>query len=338
MAEFARLDFKEADDLALRACLGAGASVASARALADATLSAARSEKTALGFPHLVDYLKAFEEGRIERNPEPSISRPFPACLACDAGQGVAQLGFDLAFPQLIEMTRYLGISIFRQKNSYTTGELGYYVRRLAEAGLVALAATNANAMLAAGKNGTPVFGTNPIALAFPLGRKSPPLVIDQSSSAIAYVNLVAAAAEGRSIQEDWAVDANGNPTSEPQAALAGALLPFGGKRGANIALLVEMLSAGLSGGSWSLDAPSFMSGKACPAVGLTILTIFPDQSGATVRRARNHIQRLQSLGIYMPGVTGKHRQGRDGDQLMIPVPALTEVQRYASRINRAKR
>lgn len=80
------------------------------------------------------------------------------------------------------------------------------------------------------------------------------------------------------------------------------------------------------------------MSGKASPAVGLTILAIFPDQSGATVRRARNQIRRLQSLGIYIPGVTGKRRQGSHGDQLMIPVPALTEVQRYASRINRARR
>ena len=85
-----------------------------------------------------------------------------------------------------------------------------------------------------------------------------PPLVIDQSSSATAFVNIRKAADEGREIPEGWALDATGHSTTDPVQAMKGALLAFGGARGANIALMVEVLAAGLSGANWSLDAPFF--------------------------------------------------------------------------------
>ncbi|CAN7280193.1 Ldh family oxidoreductase [Rhizobium sp. LjRoot30] len=309
MTEEVELELADAQSLTLRACLGAGANPASARSLADATLSAARFGPAAVGFPHLVDYLNSFREGRINGDPTPTLKRPFPAYLASDADRGIAQLGFDIAFADLVATGRQMGIALFTQKNSYTTGELGYYVRRLANEGLVGLAVTNANAMVAPKAGGPAVYSTNPLAFGFPLGDDAPPLVIDQSASATAYVNIVAAAGEGRPIPEGWAVDAAGADTRDAQEALAGALLPFGGRKGANIALLVEMLSAGLSGGAWSLDAPSFMAGDACPAVGLTVLAIMPGPAGGDhVSRAREQARRLQEYGVHVPGVSGKAR------------------------------
>ncbi|MEI2302025.1 Ldh family oxidoreductase [Ensifer sp. MJa1] len=301
------LSESDARDLALRACLGAGANAASARSLVDATVSAARLGPSAVGFPHLVDYLNSFREGRINCAPAPVATRPFPAHLACDADRGIAQLGFDLAFRDFVDAARTFGIALFTQKNSYTTGELGYYVRRLALEGLSGLAATNANAMVVAKAGGPPVYSTNPIAFGFPLGDTAPPLIVDQSSSATAYVNIVAAAAEGREIPEGWAVDAEGADTQDPERALIGALLPFGGRKGANVALVVEMLSAGLSGGSWSLDTPSFRSGDASPAVGLTVIAMMPGAAGSDhIARAHNQVRRLEELGVHVPGVSGR--------------------------------
>ncbi|TIW17972.1 MAG: Ldh family oxidoreductase, partial [Mesorhizobium sp.] len=100
-----------------------------------------------------------------------------------------------------------------------------------------------------------PVYCTNPMSFAAPAADGSP-LVIDQSSSATAFVNIRKAAEDGRKIPEGWALDASGNPTTDPAAAMKGAMLAFGGQRGANIALMVEVLAAGLSGANWSLDAP----------------------------------------------------------------------------------
>ncbi len=324
------LSEREVRDLALRACLGAGADLASARSLVDATVSAARFGPSAVGFPHLVDYLNSFREGRINCDPAPVATRPFPAHLACDADRGIAQLGFDLTFRDVVDAARSFGIALFTQKNSYTTGELGYYVRRLALEGLSGLAATNANAMVVAKAGGPAVYSTNPLAFGFPLGANQPPLIVDQSSSATAYVNIAAAAAEGRQIPEGWAVDAAGADTQDPGKALVGALLPFGGRKGANVALLVEMLSAGLSGGSWSLDAPSFQAGDASPAVGLTVIALMPGPAGDHVARAHDQIRRLEGLGVHVPGITGRQPRSTE-EPLRMSRAVFDAISRFAS-------
>ncbi len=310
MDEEIELGIQDCEALAVRACLGAGADERSARALASATVSAARFGPASLGFPHLLDYLASFREGRINRQPRPKIDRPYPAFITLDADKGIAQLGFDLAFDDLVEAARTLGVAIFTQSNSYPAGELGYYVRRLSDFGLIGLGATNANAMMAASPGGSRAYSTNPVALAYPLGEGAPPLLIDQSSSATAYVNIRSAAQEGRSIPSGWAIDESGVDTQDPNAALAGALLPFGGRKGANIALLIEMLSAGLSGGNWSLDAPSFEAGNDCPSVGLTVIAIAANPNADSHHsRAAEQVARLRELGVYIPGVSSADRK-----------------------------
>jgi (2R)-3-sulfolactate dehydrogenase (NADP+) len=306
MTEEVELPMAEARQLATDACLGAGADAASARSLVDATLSAALFGPPTLGFPHLVDYLNAFIEGRINGRPEPRLTHVLPSSLVSDADRGIAQLGFDLAVNDLVEAAQKNGIAIFTQTNSYTAGELGYYVRILASHDLVGLAVTNANAMVVSKPGDPAVYSTNPLAFGFPLGPDSPPMIIDQASSATAFVNVVRAAEEGQPIPEGWAVDAEGNSTTDATKALSGALLPFGGRKGGNVALLVEMLSAGLSGGNWSLDVPDFRSGSTSPAVGLTVIAIRPGQpSDRRIQRAHDQSRRLAGHGVFVPGVTG---------------------------------
>ncbi len=100
---------------------------------------------------------------------------------------------------------------------------------------------------MAASGGRRPVFCTNPIAFAAPLPEGGA-LVFDQSTAASSLVGIRQAASDGRPIPEGWALDSSGNPTTDPQAALSGTLLAFGGRRGANIALMVELLAAGLTG------------------------------------------------------------------------------------------
>lgn len=315
----------------MRAGVAAGAGHPTARSLVDATMSAALHGPPALGFPHFLDYLNSFLEGRINPDPSPYVDRPYPAFLASDADGGIAQLGFDLAFHDLVDTVRKLGVAVFAQSNSYSTGELGYYVRRLAVEGIVGFAATNANAFMVANSGGSAVYSTNPMAFAFPLGEESPPLLIDQSASETAYVNIVAAAGEKRPIPEGWAVDETGMSTTDSTKALKGSLLPFGGRKGANVALMVEMLSAGLSGGNWSLDAPSFNSGGACPAVGLTVVAMMPGDPGhRRMERARKQVARLRGRGVYVPGVSGVEDRPSTSSGLSVPRAVLEAVRKIA--------
>src|SRR5690606_11951921 len=141
--------------------------------------------------------------------------------------------------------------------------------------GLVALAATNGPALMAGSGSTRPVFCTNPLAFAAPRS-DAPPLLIDQASSATAFVNIREAARRGEEIPPGWAVDREGNETTDPGKAIGGALRAFGGARGANIALMVEVLAAGVTGANWSLDAPSFTAGSQSPGSGLFVLGIEP--------------------------------------------------------------
>jgi (2R)-3-sulfolactate dehydrogenase (NADP+) len=317
-----RLSLKEATDLAERACRAAGASEDAAKSLALATVSADAHGKAGIGFAHLIDYLAAFREGRIDGRADPIVTSPAPGAIHCDARGAIAQLGFDRVFDDLRRRAETFGLALFSQHGSYTTGELGYYPRRLAEAGLVARTATSGPALMTVAGAKTPVYCTNPIAFAAPLDQ-GPPLLIDQASSATAFVELRRYADRGESLPPGWAVDADGQPTTDPRAAMRGALLAFGGARGANIALMVEVLAAGLTGANWALDAPAFTSGDRSPGAGLMVVAITPALLAPNFpRRLRLQLDRLAELGVHIPG------RRHAASEIELPDALLAEIER----------
>ncbi len=314
--------------IATAACLAAGADAEMARSLVEATLSAAQFGRHELGFPHLLDYLAALRAGRIKGDARPDLAHPLPAVIQSDAMGGIAQLGFDLAFADLCSRARSLGIGIFTQRNSFTTGELGYYVRRLACTGLLGFAVTNGPALMAAAPGQRPVYCTNPMAFGAPMAEGLRPLVIDQASSATAFLNVRKAAEEERTIPEGWAIDRSGQPTTDAKAALEGALLPFGGYKGANLALLVEVLSAGLSSAAWSLDAPSFATGDRSPDCGLTVIAVSTLDAGLSSRMAAQ-LRRLQTQGVSIPSQRGSAGSDLDGNSVWVSETLIRQLQDY---------
>ncbi|MGA0565137.1 Ldh family oxidoreductase [Ancylobacter sp. VNQ12] len=291
-----------ARDFARRALEAVGAHPAMARSLAEATVAAELRGRASVGFAHLTDYVESLKAGRIDGRAAPVVSSPAPALIEVDVKGGIAQLGFDVAFEALCARASELGVASLAVSNSFTTGELGDYALRLAEKGLVALVATNGSPLMSPPGVARAVYCTNPFAFAAP-GEEGPALLIDQASSATAFVNIRAAASRGEPIAEGWAVDAAGAPTTDPAAALAGHLLTFGGARGANIALMVEILAAGLTGANWSLDAPSFVTGDRSPGVGQFVLAIAPRGHAAGLAARLGHqLERLAGLGVHVPG------------------------------------
>lgn len=325
--------WEEARVLARFSILGAGGNAAMASSLADATLAAEASGQSAVGFAHLVDYLESLVAGRIVGSAEPLISSPAPALIRSDARGGIAQLGFDRAFDDLCARAGTYGLTLFTQNKSYTAGELGYYVRRLARSGFIAFAAANGPALMVPPGVSQAVYCTNPFAFGAPTG-SSGPLVIDQASSATAYVRIRAPAERGERLPEGWAIDAAGAPTIDPGAALKGALLTFGGARGANIALMVEVLAAGLAGGNWSLDAPGFTQGDQSPGAGLVVIAIAANMLDPDfAARLESHTRRLAGLGVYIPGLTRRLREEearKEGFQL--PCELVQRIVAYADQ------
>jgi (2R)-3-sulfolactate dehydrogenase (NADP+) len=316
VADTVTLSLEEARTLCKQAAIAAGATAETAGSLARATVVAEADGQASVGLAHFIDYLEALEAGRIDGKAVPKITRPAPAVVLSDAHGGAAHPGFDRAFDDLVSAARTCGVGIFSQKNSYTCGALGYFTGRLAEAGFVSLAATNGPALVAGSGGTKAVYCTNPMSFAAPQAC-GPPLLIDQSSSATAFVNVRRAAREGKSIPQGWALDSEGRPTTDANKAVKGALLAFGGERGANIALMVEVLSAGLSGANWSLDAPPFATGSKGPGTGMFVLAIDPQIFGPGFEtQMQSQIGRLAGdYGVHIPGLAKAAARARSAEQ-----------------------
>lgn len=318
-----RMGMADLESLCRDAALAAGASADAVISLARASVEAEAEGNRAVGLDHLPFYLDALGEGRIDGRAEPIIQQPLPAIIHVDAQGGTAHLGYDRAFDRLVDAARAFGIGIFAQKNAYTCGSLGSFAQRLAAVGLVALAATNGPALMTVPGGRRPVYCTNPLAFAAPMAGGET-LLIDQASSQTAYVKIRDAAAGGETLPQGWAIDADGRPTTDPGAALKGALLTYGGARGANIALMVEVLSAGLTGANWSLDAPSISEGELSPGTGLFVLAIEPRAFGSGFEdRLSAQAKRLEAEGVHFPGrskAAARRRAASEGVDVSVDV------------------
>ena len=184
----------------------------------------------------------------------------------------------DIGFDKLRSLAKALGCAALTVRNSYNCGVLGYHVERLAEEGLVAIGFTNAPASIAPAGGQKPVVGTNPFALAVPSGSGSATFVLDQSASVVAKSEIMTRAREGRSIPEGWALDADGQPTTDPEQALKGSMAPSGGYKGFGIGLLVEVMAAALSGATLGIHASPFSGTEGGPPrTGQCFLALSPD-------------------------------------------------------------
>ena len=283
----------EVTELCERALLGSGASPAQAAVLAEATVQAELLGRRPVGVTHLVDYVDGFRHGRIAPGP-PTIEQRTAVITAVDCHAGLAQHGFEQALPGLCAAAEEHGLAVAALRHCFTAGELDYYVRRLNRRGLTGLACANSPALVTVAGARGPLLGSNPLAFGVPLSRGRR-LAFDQASSAAAWVAVRDAAANDEPIPTGWAVDSGGAPTTSAAAALDGALLPFGGYKGGNIALLVEVLAT-LAGGVFSTDAPPFTSGTVSPSVGVMVVAVSTETlSPGFVRRLDAQLDRWRA-------------------------------------------
>jgi (2R)-3-sulfolactate dehydrogenase (NADP+) len=185
---------------------------------------------------------------------EPEVTRPRPASVKSDARFGFAQPAFERALPTAVEVARDMGTASLAVAHAHTCTSLGYFTEQIAREGFVALGFTNASPVVAAPGGRDRIIGTNPISLSVPDGKGGSALHFDFSTSAVALGKITMAKAAGEKIPLGWAVDSDGNPTTDPDAALKGALVSAGGHKGWGIGLMVEVMAAAMTGSVNSLD------------------------------------------------------------------------------------
>ena len=273
-----------------------------ADALVDAELQGLASH----GLSRVPQYATHLRNGRADGAATPVIVRERGGAVLVDACNGLAFPACALAVDEAIRRAREFGVSFAGVSRSHHFGVAAHHLEPVAAAGLVGLAFGNSPAAMPAAGGRHPVFGTNPIAAVFPRSRAEP-LVIDLSLSEVARGKVMIAAKEGQSIPLGWALDRDGNPTTDAKAALTGSMLAMGGTKGATLALIVELLACALTGAAFGFEADSFFVNEGNrPNLGQAFLVVDPDAVGGRdvyLARVETLIdEMMKDDGVRLPG------------------------------------
>lgn len=255
------------------------------------------------GLYYLESYCQQLVTGRVDGGVEPTVTRPRPGFIKVDAGYGFAQPAFMRGLQPALEAARENGLAALAVGHAHTCTSLGYFTEIIAENGMIGIGFTNASPIVAAPGGKARTIGTNPIACSIP-GRSRPAMQFDFSTSAVALGKITMAKAAGEKIPPGWAVDKDGVPTTDPDAALSGALLSAGGYKGWGLGLMAELLAAGLAGGVNSLDVKPLKSPVGPPHdLGQFYVLIDPGTSDCFGDRLARVAQAIAAEeGSRMPG------------------------------------
>ncbi|MEM7303017.1 MAG: Ldh family oxidoreductase [Pseudomonadota bacterium] len=244
--------------------------------VAQSLYDAERDGQKGHGFSRVPSYAAQARSGKVGGTAKVTVEKPRSALILVDAAGGFAYPALRAAEEALVPAAKECGIACAAIRNSHHCGQLSQVMERLADQGLVALMFANTPKAMAPWGGGSALFGTNPIAFGAPQD-DAPSLVIDLSLSKVARGKIMAASKTGDPIPEGWALDADGNATTDAKAALGGTMIPLGDAKGAALALVVEVLAASLTGANLSRDASSFFDAEGpSPGVGQLIVAFDP--------------------------------------------------------------
>ena len=298
--------YEELNTLVQDALTHAGASPAQASATALALVAAEASGLPSHGLSRVTMYVAHLKAGRVLGDAVPAIRNQRASAVLVDACNGFAFPACRLAIDEAIARAAQTGIAIAAVTNSHHFGMASYHLDAVASAGMVGIACGNSPAAMPAAGGKRPIFGTNPIAAIFPREGRHP-VSIDLSLSEVARGKLMVAAKKGEAIPLGWALDADGNPTTDPKKGLEGSMLPMGGVKGAMLALMVELLVTTLTGAHFGAEADTFFVDEGNqPRLGQAFIVIDPAALGG----AAVYGERIEALlaamlvdeGVRLPG------------------------------------
>lgn len=298
----------EIEEITRTALVAHGASASVAAEMARAVAWAEARNNRICGLYYVESYCQQLHSGRVDGTVTPVVTRPLASRVEVDAGNGFAQPAFATALEQAIDVAKETGTATVAIHHAHTCTALGYFTEKAALKGMIAIGMTNASPIVAPPGGKTRVIGTNPMSFAVPDGKGGVAMAFDQSTTSVALGRITMAKAAGEAIPEGWAVDANGTPTTDPDAALKGSLTSLGGLeqgyKGWGLGLMVELLASGMTGGLASRDVKPLKAPTGAPhGLGQFFMLIDPSASAAFYDRlAALSAAASEDEGTRMPG------------------------------------
>jgi (2R)-3-sulfolactate dehydrogenase (NADP+) len=288
------------------------------------------------GMSRVPFYCGMLRNGRADGGAHPALVAERAAVCLIDNRDGLPYVSVQWALDELIQRARRNGIAFAGIRNSAHVGVLGIHLLPVAEAGLVGFAFTNSPAAIPAwgGKKG--LFGTNPVAAAFPRKGKDP-LVIDLALTTVVRGKIMMAMKRGEKIPEGWALDRHGRPTTDPKEAIEhGSLFPIGGAKGAMLALMFELICASLTGAAIGSEADSFFSETGNkPRIGQAFIAIDPSALAGNEKyseRVEAVVTAMQSdAEVRLPGARRFASEKSSKNGIEVADDLLAQIEKLAA-------
>jgi len=281
-------------------------------------------------------YCTMLRNGRADGTARPAMVSDRAAACLIDNRDGLPYVSADWAVAEVIQRARRNGIAFAGIRNSSHVGVLGIHLLAVAEAGLVGLAFTNSPAAIPPWGGKKALFGTNPVAAAFPR-RNADPIVIDLALTTVVRGRIMMAMRKGERIPEGWALDRHGKPTTDPKEAIEhGSLFPIGGAKGAMLALMFELICASLTGAAIGPEADSFFSEQGNkPRIGQAFIAVDPgalagcDKFAERVETVASTM--LSDPEVRLPGARRFAAERASQAGLEVPDDLLAQIEKLCS-------
>ena len=272
--------------------------------VADAVAASESVGNRICGLYYLESYCEQLISGRVNGQASPTVQSVRSGSIFVDADDGFAQPAFSKGLPEAIKLAKKNGIASLSVGRAHTCTSLGYFTKKIAEAGFLGLGLTNASPIVAPPGGKSRIIGTNPIAFSVPNGSGGVAMQFDQSTTTVALGKITMAKAAGESIPQGWALDKDGNATTDPEEALKGTLVSAGGYKGWGFGLMAEILVAGMTGGRISKNVAPLKAKDGEPHNLGQFYIIIDPASGASFY---NRLEELTTIilseeGTRMPG------------------------------------
>lgn len=302
-----------------------GLSEADAQTVAETLLDANLEGIDTHGISRLALYARRVKAGLAAARPQMRWTHPMPALALLDADNALGPVAAIAAMDEAVRLAETQGIGMVAVAHTNHAAAFSTYVERAARAGCIALMVGNTPPAAPPWGGREAFFGTNPLAFAAPAPTPDePPVVVDMATTIVARGNIIMASRQNQPIPPGWALDADGNSTTDAKAALAGVVLPMAGPKGYALALMIEILSAVLSGAGWGPNVHSPYNDWTQPTnAGLWCLAI---QCSALMSRQ----EYAQRLGDMLTAV--RTSPASPGQHIRIPGERRAEVRATRKR------
>ncbi|SET49364.1 Ldh family oxidoreductase [Oceanicella actignis] len=285
----------------------AGMNEIQAGALARVIAAGERDGCKSHGIYRIEGVLRTLKAGKVRGDAEPTLEPGAAgAIVRVNARGGFSNPAFELGLPTLVERAREHGLAAMAINDCTHFAALWPEIEALTAHGLAALAMCPSYAAVAPAGGAKPLLGTNPLAFGWPRPGADP-YVFDFATSVAARGEIELRRRAGQRLPEGWAIDAEGNPTDDPEAALAGAMLTFGGHKGSAIATMIELLAGVMIGDLTSPEALEALGTTTlAPAHGELILALSPEafaagRPGDPFARAEALFAAIKAQGARLP-------------------------------------